>query len=771
MPLSPRLAAVAALLGPLVVGAWALGPSQPVEKEHSKAWESLHAEVVRGGGDVVLLGNSTSHSDLERVAIARALGVTTVTNPLLPGSGAAGWLAVLEGQIAAMDVHPRLVLVYGSLETILGWRSPPGKVAQTIDELVAAGNTRVARRVFGSGRDSPFARFSARWSGTQSQLVTGLRDRAVGAVFAGGAGDTLAARGAAVAAPALDALFGDAAKLRSGAVTHAIPVVEQATDLSFSTTVPAAESLVPDLVAVAHGLGARVVFIRGPDAPTRRPTPELAAQAEPLRGLIDALGAGYADVSDAGVSPANYHDTIHMNAENRAVLSEAVVDELTRLNPLGAPTMPPSLRPLRLVAARRIGEPPALSLTLAPAGECRWSGGLAEAPIANPALVATGQGSRSPLRVRLGGLEVPITGAPLPEGCALGAQLRAGRLTVSAPPSSTSGDLALVLDPSFPQGAGTPDEAWWVFPGTSLEVDLDLQSAATLRVSFRSFGAAQGSVRVGELEVPLVSRGDLHDGAVEVPGAGPLRIRVSATGGYARLEALVAAREGRSRVLLGGFAERVALRHAWPGDPVPLPTPAPRREGALDLYDLPELAAVSDDVFTDGGLPGCSVLDVRAGGEPLLHRNKAYQEARGARVSFQAGILRVPAAVGPVTLELRDGRGCDPLTWLYPGETRVGRTALLDLASLRSGASELELIAERWGEASGTLELRLGTAKETFLTTEFPLDTLTGEAIRVPLPERRVGLIRNAQLTFTNRSAGFVAVRSAAMVDPTAATP
>lgn len=746
----------------MAVGVWALGPSLPAEKEHSKAWESLHAEVVRGGGDVVLLGNSTSHSDIERVTVAKALGVPTLTNPLLPGSGAAGFLAVLEGQIAAENIHPRLVLVYGTLETLLGWRSPPGHVAQAIDELIASGDTRVGRRVFGVGRGGVRSRFTANWSGTQSELVNGLRDRAVGAVFRGGDGESLAERGASVAEPALEALFGDQAELRTGAGARILPVQEASGDLSFSTTVPAVESLVPDLVAVAHGLGARIVFIRGPDAPTRKPTPVLAAQAEPLRQLLDALGAGYADVSDAGVSPSNYHDAVHMNAENRSIVTAAVVDELARLDPLGAETMAASRRPVRLTGLRRIGEPPSRPIVLVPAGECRWSGPLAEAAVANPALVAAGVGTVSPLLLRVGDGSVPLGGAPLPAGCALGAQFRAGRLTVSAPADAAPGDFWLDVEAS--------EAAGWVFPETALELELDLQGATTLRVALRAFGAATVSARVGDTEIQLVSRGDLRDGVVELaPGA--VRVTVRSTGGYALVEAVEAGRDGRSRTLLGGFDDRVALRHAWPGDPVPWPTPAARREGEVDVYDLPALAVVADDVLTASGLTGCSLLDVSVAGQKLLHRQAARRDATGGSVNFEGGILRVPAGLGPVTLALRGPRRCDPVTWLYPGETRTGRSGLVDLGSLRSGASALEFVAERWGGEPGVLTVQLGTEREGFVTAEVPVESLDGTPVRVPLPVPRVGVIRHAQLTFINGSASFVAVRSAALTDPTAATP
>ncbi|GDX81654.1 hypothetical protein LBMAG42_34650 [Deltaproteobacteria bacterium] len=771
--LAPRVLAAllpASLL--LLVVVYAGQPAAPAEDD---ALARVRAELDRNGADIVLLGNSTSHSDLDRRRVAEALDVPRISNPAVAGSAAAAWLAVLERRIVGEGLTPRLVMVFGTLETHLGWL-PSGVRLDRLESVVGDDASIVSERVLGRGKRGVWERALAARGGIHSSLVDGLRNRTLGLVL-GGEGDTLAAKGASRAAPALQSLFGETAHLRTTGAARVLPVAEREAAGAFASTKPVNESLVPHLVAVAHGAGARIVFVRGPDGPGREPGPTLEAEAEPLRLLLDRLGAGYADLSYLRLPPSVYRDSVHLNSVGQEAVTDALEAELDRLHPLAPEPMPRSRPPVLALDARRVGAAtlPTLSAERSE-GSCRWSAAIPElAPVSDAALLARGLGPVSPLLLRVGDQRTPPHTSPahFPEDCGVAAYLRAANLLFSADtPDRTAADFELELDPALPQNPGTDEETWWVYPDTTVRFSVAASGPVRVRAALRALGDSQVAVSVDGRPMPLDAVDERRDGALSVEGrTEPWLIEVSSRGGYAVIESLDVGEPGRERALAGSYAARVGLWLGWRGQPVAVAAGAPRLENDRRVVETPSLASVGDERLAERGIQRCSVLEVRQGGQLLDHalRPRAATATERGRARFAGPIVELPLGEGAVELALSGARKCESASWVYPGEAQERATTGVRLGRLRSGASALELVATAFGGGSSMLRVTLSTPKETLLEAEVPLAALAGEPVLLPMARRVVGRLGSVTLRVENTSAeGFVLVQSAAMFDDTA---
>lgn len=771
--LAPRVLAACLPITLLLTVVVAAG--QPAPPAADDALARVTRELEKNGADVLLLGNSTSHSDLDRRRLAEVLDVPRVSNPFVAGSAAAAWLAVLETRIVAAGLKPRLVIVFGTLETHLGWL-PTGVRLDRLESVVGDEASIVSNRVLGRGERGVMDRALAARGGIHTALVDGLRDRALGLVF-GGEGDTLAARGASRAAPALQSLFGEKAQLRAGGGARVLPVAEGEAGGAFASTKPVFESLVPDLVATAHRAGARIVFVRGPDGPGREPTPELEAEAEPLRRLLDRLGAGYADLSYLRMPPSAYRDSVHLNSVGQEAVTEALEAELDRLHPLAPEPMPPSRPPVLALDVHRMGSPQLPTLNAErEEGACRWSAVIPElAPISDAALIARGLGPVSPILVRLGELRVAphTTPAHLPEGCEAAAHLRSSTLLFSADDSDrVPADFGLELDATLPLNPGTDEETWWVYPDTTVRFSVAAAGPVRVHAALRALGDAQVDVSVAGERLPLEAEDERRDGTMELEGrTEPWLIDVTSRGGYALIEALDVGEAGRERALAGSFAARVGLWLGWRGEAVAVPTAAPRIEGAGRVLDTPSLAAIGDEPLTARGLGRCSPVQVREAGALLDHalRPRAATATERGRMRFTGAQAELAAGEGPVDVTLAAARKCESASWVYPGEARERATTGVRLGRLRSGAGALELVATAFGGGAAPLRVTLSTPKETLLQADVSISTLIGEPVLLPLSRRVVGRLGSVTLRVENTSAeGFVLVQSAAMFDDTA---
>src|SRR5688572_5173780 len=120
--LARALSRVLAVLAPLAVLGGALGwwaRPDPGEAEEAPAVTTCRAQLARDGAEDVVFGNSKAQSDLDVAALRRGLGTDRVARLNVNGTRAPVWYATMARCLAAADARPRLVIVYGTLGSIV----------------------------------------------------------------------------------------------------------------------------------------------------------------------------------------------------------------------------------------------------------------------------------------------------------------------------------------------------------------------------------------------------------------------------------------------------------------------------------------------------------------------------------------------------------------------------------------------------------------------------------------------------------------------------
>ncbi|MCA9494911.1 MAG: hypothetical protein KC621_33510 [Myxococcales bacterium] len=381
------LAALLAVLGPLAV-AWAgLGALERVRtfddaRQEQNAGHVLNGQVV--GDDVVaamqaalahdprvvVLGNSLSNTDLSEQQLARGLGLPTadVVKLSVPNSMAAHWYAILENRVYGAGHAPELVVVLSDLQSLLALtpRSEASHVNLTVqlgtDEPVV--DAKLGRRWWWLER--------ARGNRTHARdlAVRRFRDDLVTAVSS----EPLDGRGIAAA---LSRTFADE-RVDNRLHQRVIPVFSGHQQVAFEADELAApeDSFLPDLAELARSHGSRLVFVRPPMSPA---LPEGLGDVVPaeleaaIPGLVAAHGAEWLDLRALPVTPSQFQNVDHMDAEGARRFSRILARLLTqtpaRIELLATHavvdgayrTLTPAVtfprRPLRLARPRRSPSP------------------------------------------------------------------------------------------------------------------------------------------------------------------------------------------------------------------------------------------------------------------------------------------------------------------------------------------------------------------------------------------------------------------------------
>lgn len=758
------------ILGPLLVLAGAVfGLAGGGPAPAGPARMAVEAEL-REPSDVVLLGNSMSHSDLDLRRISATLGVKRIANPLVAGSGAPAWLAVLEARVFGEGQLPRLVLVYGTLDAMLAGKPASALGMERLDDVLGGFDGIVNRRVLDR---SPglLGRLGPARSRFHTALLDGVRDGAAGLIF-GGEGEGLLERGASVSGPALDALFGEKAKLRGGKTVRVVPVQEADAGVRFAEALDVTRSVIPDLIRVAHEGGARIVFVRGPDRPNQPAGWALEAQAAALVELSNRFGAGFVDLSHVPSPAGNFRDNVHMNGLGRTALMEALLPELERLDPLGEGPMPPAPAPVASVGVRREGAPAAPSLPEAarvPGSPCRWRVDSGSFEALSPGnLAAAGLGARSPLSLVVGGEPRALATRQVdPEdACSPYAAVSEKGLTFSAPQGLGPADFVLQLSPDFPLVPRVGEEVWWVYPGTRVLLDVGGAGELGVELSGRRLGAGAAALRVGDQRVEIPAAEGLF--TVKLPAAArgdQWEIEVASAGAFVVIEELVAEEAGRRRVLLGGFDPMVSAVPRWrlPARPLAL-------LGEDGAYTHPLLASLGGEVLGPLGLGSCVPVRVTVGGE-RAEASSPERLAGGDRARFTIRDGRLWAnRPGEVVAELAEGRTCAGGAWLYPGETATSRLTAA-WSRLRVGAAELSLDLRAAGLGpDDRVHVTIADNRGALLDEDLDPERLAAGPIVVPFASPFTAPVGPLTLTLDNPTAtGFLNLHNVEFRDLTGA--
>lgn len=731
------------------------------------------------GSEVIILGNSTAGTDIDAQVVAEAVGMTGAPAVLhVDGSSAPGWLAALDGGVYGGGHRPRLVLIVGILEWMV--ESGFARSTQRLDAEAFAAEGYIASGVLFGGDSGPLGRARSRGAALHTAVREGVRDLSVGAVF-GGDGSVLAA-GHAAAVPAAARVF-SAPRTMGQVPSHMLNVVEE--EEADVAEVAADFEVVRALVELAHDNGAHIILVRIPDRPSKPATGPVRALEPALLDVLNAMGAGWIDLGGLNLGQDGFADGLHLNRVGRAELNEKLGPLLARMDPLNSARLPTAQAPLTAGRALRFGDLPSLSATVTPGlTPCRFL----VRPVgldflSEASLRSRGLGRASPLRVRDGDEMLLLRAqnrAELDAECA-GAWLPTAKgLDVATNGAGTAARLRLALDPALPLNDGGPDEAWWVYPGTRVELPVRDATRGTLTVKLRALGGGVPVVTVGGRPVALSASGEDYDGELDLDGlseAWTLSVESPRGGPWTLIEAVEVRSGDDRRVVLGelGVAVCIANRNwKFEASPPPLPqeTWVADGEGRWSM-DLAPLAFLGSDGPRAIGFEGCSPVRVEVAGKVASMHPRGLGKSRGGppAASFREGRVALSVARAPgsnVRALLDVGRRCQGALWLYPGDTMRTRDERPGLGTLRHGATTLRVRLSVLGEVGDddAVQFSVANGGGSFIEAMVPLSEVGEGTLDLPLDQPLVdgaGAL-NSRITSHSKTA-FVVVERVELIE------
>jgi len=742
---------------------------------------SLHA----ADPEVVLIGASTAGQAVG----PKVLGTLLSDEPVRVGTVIKGstmppvWYVLAKERVFGAGLRPRLLVVAATPR----WLMETAVVSRDAEKVMAEHMTEydpvVAEKAYGqAGHSAAAERITHARVAARSGFQDLVREWSVGAVFGEGEG-SIRERGRRIAEPALAGVFGGEGSVDLSLKARVIPVVEapEQDRPGDQRARSVADSFVPDLVALAQSNGARIVFVWLPYPPRSAPNEELppAVLVELVR-YLNQVGAGWLDLHDLGFGPELFYDPVHMNAKGRERFTVELARALREIDALGTGPLPAAPVPFFLDhQVRREGTPATLQApTFAPRqGDpdrlvavlpdyLAWS---------NRGTRIAGVGPVSPLLVLEDG--VPLARDPwaVPDPAPGTATFIGPALLVRplepAHLASPEGHFTLGWSDDLPLASG-PDRGWWVYPGTSLVVELGGPSAGAVDVSagvvLEPLGAGEGApvAQVLGTDVPLTPVREALAGEVRahLPAeGGAIRLTVP-TGGPTTLVRWLHLDAGDERIdLMGSEAltqpvrvnlleqalrGKATVEGRWEDRPLDGFT---REQGEpVGVVDAPEYAFLSNTALAP--LLRCTVCtplrlleDGQAMQVPSPHCKDMFRQPEHAgRVCQEGDRLMAFGLDGSVpgengrsySLTVVPDRKTQFGFWVVPGDCASLPAAGWQVLPLRHGATALALEGHPVGEDPGAaLDLALEVGAAAMFRTSVPLAALGRGPVQVPLDE------------------------------------
>ncbi len=324
---------------------YAPGPGRPgsavvnrIERPDAAAWVDEHLREV--DPEVVVVGNSLGAFDIDPALLGGALGVDPERVAVLsvPGSVASHWAALL-GRMVAGGHRPGRVIVVGDLQSALSIRprTPAGRAH--LDALLAHDLPELRARIAeGSGWPAIDA-VEVNRGRARRDLVDRIRAAPVALLAPDDVRNPLGwARDRVTRAGTRVFHERDLAVALTREVRTGFDERYQVTDPG--ELLAPADSLVPELRALAEAAGARLVYVRPPLSPQ---TPPFARDVVPPgteARMAAELGAPHAYLDAAGLLlglPA-YVDLVHLGKAGARKFTVALAERLHRLDDPAPPT-------------------------------------------------------------------------------------------------------------------------------------------------------------------------------------------------------------------------------------------------------------------------------------------------------------------------------------------------------------------------------------------------------------------------------------------------
>lgn len=751
-----RASTVAAVLLPsLVLAAGARWLTTEVERPVGAIRARNDAALAANPPGLVIIGNSKAGSDLDATMLAKELGYSKpVTTTLVMGSSAPAWYAMLEQRVYGQGYTPEVVVIYGQLGALLRTEVQRQSERDAVEAQLTTSSAVLDAKVFKQS-GGPLVRARKRASALHDTLLTGLRDLSIGALLAPPHPEGARVGGAALATTALGEVFGENAKFHQGRSSKLIGVeaVAATTTAMQAGDTPPAESLIPDMVALAKEHGSTIVFVRAPLPASTAYTDSLPQATErAVVDLLESLGASWIDLHAEELPSTAWKDGFHMLRSGEAALTRTLAERMRAANVLGG-GVARSRSVLVPTRVARIGDVALPPLTFVPA-RGQPCGFRALVPglelLGEPLLQASGIGRASPFLVEddKGQLQPFAAGKTLGQTC--GGEWRYLKTGLEVAPRDTPSTdglrVRLSPEPKVAQQGGS--DVWWVYPETKTEWTFAEAWDGPLHVEVAARGVGEtagGTLRVGDAEVRLEPDGRLLRAALELPSTGAAwSLSIAADpGSWLVLEDVRLGVESPQRLVGTPPVTLNAIAGAMTSTPPPaVVSGAPGEDRGAIRIPLPGLEGMTDDALrTRLGQP-CSPVQVTGPDGTLWTAGRAGVQkiAKSERAYGHIGDALFASPPGPVTLALDPGRACLARRWVYPGDVLGWGIGGGPVAQLRLGADQLVLVAHTFTDAPVTLGVSLtprqrGAAVATSVTLAAGT-TRTCVPLDPPLPPR-----------------------------------
>ncbi|MFH1464285.1 MAG: hypothetical protein ABIO70_07850 [Pseudomonadota bacterium] len=773
----------AAILLPvlLLAAAWLLtAPRQ--DAGLSEDARAVEAELRAADPELLLLGASTVHRSVDPEALGPLLDDPPVRVGLLAKGSTMPpvWYVLVKERVFDIGLRPRVVVIGSTPRWLMTTEVGTVSAKNVMAEHQTRYDPVVAEKAYHQARRSPAGE---RLERARSQARAGFQDLvrewSVGLLFGDGEG-SVPRQGQRVAEPAPARIFGAEDSVDLSLQQRVIPVVDVTDEVreEQARIETVADSFVPDLVELCAAHDARVVFVWVPYPDFSEHAQQIPpAQLAGLVAYLNEVGAGWLDLHALAYGDELFFDWAHMNARGRERFTRDLAHALKDMEVMGtgpfAPAQVPfwvehSLRregspaPLGPVELRPYGPDPTRLMAMLPAWE----------PISNRGTRVLGAGPVSPLLVLEDG--APLTrdawalSAPEP-----GTATHMSRLLLVKPRdpahlAASAGHFSLALSDELPVTSGA-DQGFWLYPGTSLVVDLEPSALAGLpvRVTCALSPVEAGAppvLTVAGQAVPLQARGDHLVAELSLPlpaGAWELRLTLPPGAPLHLVRWIGAEAEGQRLDLLGREAAIAPpaldlLAQARRGKATvrsrqvqhPLEGFVADPEAGVGEVAAPAWAFLSNpSLVGPTHCPGCSPLRLYEDGVGMKAssancRSMAGQADQPGRFCQQGDALRAVGLDGslPGANAHHYTLGIDParLTWhgfwLAPGDVSELPAQGWQTLPLRHGATTLALEGHLFGGSpEATLSLDLEVAGEVAWSAQVALAPLAEGPLLVPL--------------------------------------
>jgi len=763
---------VLAIVLPLAIVTYTLDLlRQPVEL-HEDAVE-FEEKLEASKPKLLILGSSVARRDVDTSRLAEQLGIKerSMLMLTLPNATGAHFYAVLKNRVYGNGHRPKAVVVVSALGTLLTTEVLGDSNMDRLVHHLSPDEPVIARKVFERNGDSFESLQMRAKAGDLRDGFTGfIRDVTAGYLFPGGKNKLRRmVHGERLANDSFDSVFAnenmDFSLYGKNAGQVGVVVEEE-----YSREVDPWDSFMVDLTEIGADHRSKIFFVRTPFPPSN-PDKDRVDSATDMatRQVLQEIGAGYMDFRSLDLDDSYFEDMVHMNPEGARIMTDALADELLHQQLFDMDVKPEVDIPDLPDTIRRVGNPPKAPQLGKP--ELRGDGcrrviqtGAFDA-ISDDELARRGVLGASPVVVRQGELVFEHV-AERSEECAPQAWFAEGAIQIATP---DKGPVKVSLAKRAPILGPNGQPAYWVYPGTSLELSFpsafkEPEEAFEVYAQAAGFGG-DGGVPTLEVEDQAVEmdsfRGWVH-GVIHPPAPkkawslrlsspedGPwLLVRNITVGMRPKTTHVIGDAEslyGASIRVLGGRVEHTGITPEYVAPP---PKPirglvdvkkGPKGLGSISLprfqrmadVDDPEadrpndcspLVVFEDDVALSGAHSPCEEVALRKGGRYCHAGPKIYlsgsddsspsKNGRSYRVGLDESRICTRLRFGDQT-PFRD------IWWMYPGDELEVRLPPESLDRFRIGLNRLEVGGFHYvGDDADKIDVRVKVDGEVVLREE-----------------------------------------------------